>query len=203
MKRHIELLHSRVIFEHFIFRIEEAEFRHGCFDGSIGAPITRVVLKRGDSVAVLPHDPNAGVVLLCEQFRAPTAERGPGWLVEIPAGMVEKGETVEASARRETREETGHEVDALTTISTVFPSPGLSSERIHIFYGRIALRLNLPVTAGVVNEGEDIRVLRLPVDEALARLRAGAIQDAKTMIALQWLELAMARSEVLVSPKSR
>jgi ADP-ribose pyrophosphatase len=162
----------------------------------MGAPITRLVLERGDSVAVLPHDPLAGVLLLCEQFRAPTVARGPGWMVEIPAGMLEDSEVAEACARRETLEETGHEVEALTPIATVYSSPGGSSERIHIFHGRIALRKDAPDTAGVAHEGEDIRILHVPVDSALASLRVGEIQDSKTVIALQWLELAMMRQEI-------
>ena len=163
----------------------------------MGAQITRLVLERGESVAVLPHDPVAGVVLLCEQFRAPTVARGPGWLAEIPAGVLEEGESSETCGRRETSEETGHEVDALTWIATVYPSPGGSSERIHIFCGEVTLRTDAPDTAGVANEGEDIRILRVPVEDALRRLHAGEIQDAKTVIALQWLELALVRPNSL------
>ncbi len=162
----------------------------------MGPEIHRLVLDRGDSVAVLPHDPVAGMVLLCEQFRAPTAARGPGWLAEIPAGILDDGETPEVCAQRETDEETGHAVKALTPIATVYPSPGGSSERIHVFHGLIALRPDAPETAGLASEGEDIRVLRLSVDEALAWLRDGVVQDAKTVLALQWLELSLLRGDL-------
>lgn len=196
MIRRIEVLQRKNVFRRSIFSIEEIELRHELFDGSMGEPIRRLVLDRGESVAVLPYDPISGVVLLCEQFRAPTVTSGSGWLFEIPAGMLEEGETVQVSAMRETKEETGHEVQLLFPISTVYLSPGGSSERIHVFCGRIALRSDAPETAGVEDEGENIRVVRLPVDEALARLRAGEIQDAKTVIALQWLELALIRRTV-------
>lgn len=196
MNRRIEISQRKTVFQRFIFRIDELQLRHELYDGSMGAQITRLVLERGDSVAVLPHDPVAGVVLLCEQFRAPTAARGPGWLAEIPAGVLEEGESSEACARRETLEETGHEIDMLTWIATVYPSPGGSSERIHVFYGQIALRSEAPDTAGVANEGEDIRVLRVSVDAAQAKVRKGEILDAKTVIALQWLELAKHRATI-------
>lgn len=203
MNRRIEVSQRKTVFQQFIFRIDELQLRHELHDGSMGAQITRLVLERGDSVAVLPHDPAAGVVLLCEQFRAPTVARGPGWLTEIPAGMLEEGESSEACARRETMEETGHEIGALTWIATVYPIPGGSSERIHVFCGRIALRPDAPETAGVASEDEDIRVLPVPVEEALRRMRAGEIQDAKTMIALQWLELAICRKGDRAAPASR
>jgi ADP-ribose pyrophosphatase len=183
MARRIEILQRKKVFHRFVFRIDEVELQHERFDGSMGPPITRLVLERGDSVAVLPHDPVNRVVLLCEQFRLPTVAHGPGWLLEIPAGIVETGEDVEACARRE-------------MIATVYLSPGGSSERVHIFRGGIALRADAPDTAGVESEGEDIRIIRMPVDEAIAKVRAGELLDAKTVVALQWLELALARGDL-------
>ena len=203
MDRRIEILQRKTLFQQFIFQIDELQLRHELYNGSMGAQITRLVMERGDSVAVLPHDPVSGVVLLCEQFRAPTVKSGTGWLAEIPAGILEDGESKEDCGRRETREETGHEVDALTWIATVYPSPGGSSERIHVFRGEVRLRTDATDTAGVANEGEDIRVLRLPVEDALRRMRAGEIQDAKTVIALQWLELAMVRPNAPRASASR
>ena len=118
-----------------------------------------------DSVAVLPHDPVNRAVLLCEQFRLPTVAHGPGWLLEIPAGILETGEDVEACARREMIEETGYSVYALDPIATVYLSPGGSSERIHIFRGGIALRADAADTAGIESEGEDIHAPRSPPAE--------------------------------------
>lgn len=141
-----------------------------------------------DAAAILLHDLDNEVVLLCEQFRAPAIKHGSGWLVELPAGMLDEGETAETCVRRETLEETGQIVGNPNRIATIYPSPGGSSERIHIFYGNVPLRQDLPDTAGITGEGEDIRIILMPVKEALARLRAGEFEDAKTVIALQWLE---------------
>jgi ADP-ribose pyrophosphatase len=195
MARRIEILQRKKVFHRSVFRIDEVQLQHERFDGSMGPPITRLVFERGDSVAVLPHDPVNRVVLLCEQFRLPTVAHGPGWLLEIPAGILETGEDVEACARREMIEETGYTVDALDPIATVYLSPGGSSERIHIFRGGIALRADAADTAGIESEGEDIRIIRMPVDEAIAKVRAGEFLDAKTVVALQWLELALARGD--------
>ncbi|HXT68562.1 MAG TPA: NUDIX hydrolase [Vicinamibacterales bacterium] len=191
MRRRVEILQRRNVFHRAIFRIDEVLLQHERFDGSMGPPITRLVLERGESVAVLPHDPVNRVVLLCEQFRLPAAGNGPGWLLEIPAGILEPGEDLEACARRELIEETGYSAGTLEPIATVYLSPGGSSERIHIFHGEIATRADAADTAGVQSEGEDIRIVPMAVDDAIAKVRAGEILDAKTVIALQWLDLAI------------
>ena len=191
MTRRVEVFQRETVFNRFIFRIDELELRHEKFDGTMGSPVKRLVFDRGPASAVLLHDPDADVVLMCEQFRAPTVAHGSGWLIELPAGMLDEDETAESCARRETREETGQEVGPLTRIATFYPSPGGSSERIHLFFGRVHLRQGLSDIGGVAGEGEDIRIILMPVKEALARLHAGEIEDAKTVIALQWLELQL------------
>jgi len=186
--RRVDIIQRETAFERFIFRIEELTLRHETFDGAMTAPLKRLVLERGDAVAVLLHDPLRDCVLLCEQFRAATLSRGSGWIYELPAGIIDEGETPETSARRETLEETGQAVGDLTAIATVYPSPGGSSERIHIYYSRVTLDTGLPDRGGLAEEGEDIRIVLVPTDEALARLRENRVEDAKTVIALQWLE---------------
>src|SRR5262249_48880734 len=146
-------------------------------------------LNRGDAVGVLLHDPRRQVILLCEQFRLPTYDHGLGWLLEIPAGILEPHEDPDACARRETLEETGQTVTTLDRIATGYPSPGGSSERIHIFHAEIAIRDDVPDMTGNASEDEYIRVLPMPVSQALASAREGQIVDAKTLIALQWLAL--------------
>ena len=189
MNKVIEIIDRREVFARAIFHVEEATFRFERFDGSLSEAITRLVLKRGESVAILIHDLSRRLVLLTEQFRYPTPERGPGWLLELPAGMVDPGETEEESARRETLEETGYELHQLTRIASVYPSPGGSSERIHIFYAATSLVDRVGRGGGIVAEGEDIRLVELSVDDAISKVRTGEIADAKTVIAIQWLEL--------------
>lgn len=193
MDRRVDILQRKELFHRAIFRIDEVRLQHERFDGSMTPPLTRLILDRGDSVAVLAHDPVNHTVLLCEQFRPPTLAGGPGWLLEIPAGMIEGGEDAETCARRETMEETGHSANALTPIATAYLSPGGSSERVHIFYAAIESRAAVSDTGGVGHEGEDIRIVRLPVHEAFAKMRNGELLDAKTIIALQWLELEQTR----------
>jgi nudix-type nucleoside diphosphatase (YffH/AdpP family) len=184
----VDILARNEVFRRSIFRIEEIRLRHELFDGSMGKEITRLVLHRGDSVALLLHDPEKEIVLLCEQFRAPTIGHGDGWLMELPAGMVEEAEDAEECAKREALEETGYAVRNLRKVASVYLSPGGSSERVHIFYGQISVAERSGPGGGVVSEGEDIRLLAVPVGDTLFRVREGRIGDAKTLIALQWLE---------------
>jgi ADP-ribose pyrophosphatase len=194
MARTVRILGCREIFHRFIFRIEELTLMFERFDGSLSEEVTRLVLDRGDSIALLLYDSSNQRLLLCEQFRAPTYQNGPGWLLELPAGMVEDGETAEDCARREGLEETGFRVQNLRRIARPYLSPGGSSERIHIFYSEVSFADREGKGGGVVAEQEDIRIVFLPVNEAFAMARQGQILDAKTLVAIQWLELERLRT---------
>lgn len=195
MNRTVRIIERREIFHRYVFQIDEVRLQFERFDGSMSEPITRLVLNRGDSVAILLHDPKNQTILLCEQFRAPTYERGTGWLLELPAGILEPGESEEDCARRETVEETGYSLRSLDRIACVYLSPGGSSERIHIFHSEVATTDRIDKGGGVISESEDIRLVSLPQEEAIARARDGQIIDAKTLIALQWLDLANQRKQ--------
>jgi nudix-type nucleoside diphosphatase (YffH/AdpP family) len=187
MPKTVRIMHREQVFSRNIFRIDEVTLQHERFDGSMSDPMTRLILNRGDSVAVLAHDPERKLVLLCEQFRAPAIEHEGGWLLELPAGMVSPGESDEDCARREALEEIGYSVTALDSIARVYLSPGGSSERIHIFHSTVSLSDQTAAGGGLVSEGEDIRLVALPVNEAIGKVKRGEIIDAKTLIALQWL----------------
>jgi ADP-ribose pyrophosphatase len=190
MARVVRILKREPVFNRFLFRIEEVKLQHEQFSGSMSSEVTRLVLNRGDSVALLMHDTEGDVVLLCEQFRMPTFDKGPGWLLELPAGIVEKGEDEQECARREAMEEVGYVLGTLNRIACVYPSPGGSSERIYIFHALVSSNHAVERGGGLSEEGEDIRLVRMPTTEAISRARRGEFQDAKTLIALQWLALA-------------
>ena len=189
----VRIIDRREVFKRF-FRVEEVTLQHELYNGSMGKEITRLILDRGDSVAMLLCDLENQLVLLCEQFRLPTYDKGPGWLIELPAGTLEKGENAEDCARRETLEETGYSVKSFRKVASVYLSPGGSSERIHIFYADVSMNDRVGAGGGVIDEGEDIRLISMPIADAIAQARSGQIQDAKTVIGLQWLELSKAHS---------
>ena len=188
----LEILDRQVVFHQFVFRIEKVRFRPVGRDGTLREPMERLNFDRGDSVAALVHDVRHDSVLLAEQFRFSTYDKGPGWILELPAGILEKDEAPEEATRREVQEEIGYSVDQLTPIATVYASPGGCSERLHIFYIPVSPSDQTTLGGGLESEGEDIRTVVLDVNTAFAKLDAGEIVDAKTFIALQWLRLRRA-----------
>jgi ADP-ribose pyrophosphatase len=171
------------------FRLIRYRLRYRLFSGAWSPVITRELFERGHAAALLPYDPIADRVILIEQFRIGALEAAGGpWLLEIVAGIIEPGETPEDVVRREAVEETGCPVQDVVPICEYHVSPGGTSERISLFCGRVDASQAGGIH-GVADEAEDIRVVVMSVDEAIARLQAGAIVSAAPIIALQWLIL--------------
>jgi ADP-ribose pyrophosphatase len=183
----VEVLSQERLLDAF-FKVDRARIRYERFDGSMSAPVERLVFERGDSVAVLLYDAEHDEVILVQQFRYPAHVReGRGWLWEVIAGMQEPGLGPEEVARREALEEAGYCVGELTPIATVYPSPGASSERIVIYMGRITTDQRIAAGGGLSDSGEDTRVGIFSWDAVADMLQKGLIVDAKTVLALQYL----------------
>jgi hypothetical protein len=163
MKR-VEIQGRRRLLDGF-FKVDEVEVAFERFDGTMAGPVRRLIAERGDSAAAVVFDPAADRLLFAEQFRFPTVEKGPGWLLELIAGNVDDGETPDAAVRREMEEELGYRA------AHVEPTDE----------GRVA------GGGGVASEGEDISVVAMTPAAARAALLSGQIADAKTIIGLQWL----------------
>ncbi len=177
---------TRRILDDF-FKVEEAYVCYERFDQSMSDVVRRLNVDRGDSVAAILLNRNRNNVILTKQFRYPTCASGPGWIIEIVAGMLSDGESPEDCMQREIKEETGYRVTDLTRISTFFVSPGGSSERIFLFCAEVDDHNRVDEGGGVATEHEDIQVLEFSLDDISAMLERGEIMDAKTIIALQWL----------------
>jgi len=171
------------------FRLDRYRLRHRLHAGGWSDWVEREVFERGHAVAVLPYDPVADQVVLVEQFRAGAMAAGdPPWMIEVVAGMIEPDEPVESVACRECQEEAGLSVRALEPIARYFPSPSALSETVTLYCADVRAQ-DLPAYAGLIEEGEDIRVFALPWHDAETLLRTGRINNAATIIALQWLAL--------------
>jgi nudix-type nucleoside diphosphatase (YffH/AdpP family) len=151
--------------------------------------VKRLVFERGDSCAALIHDIERDVIVLAEQFRIATYDKGPGYIVEAMAGSVEEDEEPEDCIRREMMEEVGYEADKLTLVSQGYVSPGSSSERIFLYYApvRTADLVN-PKASGLAAEKEDIKRVEFSREDFLARVDAAFFDDAKVMALGFWLK---------------
>jgi ADP-ribose pyrophosphatase len=132
----------------------------------------REIVEHRGAVAIVPLD--AGDVLLVRQFRAATG----GDLLEIPAGTLEPGETVEAALDRELAEEIGLRGRRYERLTAFYPSPGILTEVVHLFLATELEPHRLDA------EEEDLTVVRLPLLEAVAQIASGEIRDAKSIIGL-------------------
>ncbi|MEL6867117.1 MAG: NUDIX hydrolase [Bacteroidota bacterium] len=186
----VDIKDSHRVFDDF-FKIEEANLQFERFDGKMSDTVRRLNFERGDSVAALVLDRHRKEFIFTSQFRYPTYKKGPGWILEIVAGMVEKGESPENTIRREILEEIGYEVEQIEYISTFYLSPGGSSERILLYYAEVSdEQFQEGEGGGLEDEHEDIQVKRIPIEEVQQLLQSDQLQDAKSLIALQWWALS-------------
>ena len=184
----VVVLERTIAFDGF-FKVVRYRLRHRRFAGDMSPELVREVLERGHAVVVLPFDPERNQVVLIEQFRVGAlGVIDEPWLVEPVAGIIEPDEAVPDVARRETAEEAGLELLDLVPAGSYFTSPGGSTETCRVFIGRVDAA-GAGGIFGVADEGEDIKVRVLQVEEALALLDDGRIHAAPTLVALQWLAL--------------
>ena len=189
MMKRVNIIQETEVFKQAIFRIIAANLQYERFDGTLSDEMVRLNFERGDSAAVLIRDAHNEVFLLTEQFRYPTCKAGAGWLTEVVAGMIDDDEAPSDTLTREIREEIGYCASSFQHIGTFYVSPGGSSERIHLYYSVVDGTKRKSSGGGVLIEGENIRVVTTPVDQALDELKRGLVMDAKTIIALQWFAL--------------
>jgi len=124
------------------FTIKEALIEHETFKGDT-ITVRRKSFERGDSVAVLLYEKDTDSLLFTKQFRYPTIKNDIGWIVEVPAGSIEKDDTPIKRAKIELEEEIGYKVDDLKLIHSFYVSPGGTSERIFYIFLKFLPRIKL------------------------------------------------------------
>ena len=150
---------------------------------------TREVLDRGNAAALLPYNRAQRTVVLVRQFRYPAYVGGhDDLLIEAAAGLLDD-ETPEARIRAEAEEETGYRLGHIRKLFEAFMSPGAVTEKIHFFVAEYDPAMKIGSGGGIASEGEDIEVLELSFDQALAMIGDGRIADAKTIMLLQYAAL--------------
>ncbi|HHF0428133.1 ADP-ribose diphosphatase [Haemophilus influenzae] len=191
----IEILGEQTLYEGF-FTLKRIQFKHKLFAGGQSGVVTRELLIKGAASAVIAYDPKEDSVILVEQVRIgaayhPESNRSP-WLLELIAGMVEKGEKPEEVALRESEEEAGIQVKNLTHCLSVWDSPGGIVERIHLFAGEVDSTQAKGIH-GLAEENEDIKVHVVKREQAYQWMCEGKIDNGIAVIGLQWLQLNYAQ----------
>src|SRR3712207_444184 len=150
----------------------------------------RETYDRGNGATMLLHDVERRTVLLTRQFRYPVYVNGhpDGLLIEAAAGLLDD-DSPEVAVRREAEEELGVTLGEVQHVFDVFMSPGSVTERLHFYAAPYRPGDRTGAGGGLADEGEDIEVVELPFDEALAMVDDGRIADAKTIMLLQWAAL--------------
>ena len=169
------------------YQMHSLQVEHAAYRGGT-VRIERELMVRPDAVVVLLYDPRAEEVVLIEQYRVGAHKAPTPWLLECVAGLIDPGESPEDVARRESEEEAGLTPGRLEFITEYFPSPGGTDEKITLYVGEVDAS-NAGGVYGLDHEGEDILVLRVTVATALEWLQAGYVNNAASIIALQWLAL--------------
>ena len=174
------------------YRLEEIEFDYRHRNGKWQTQ-TREVLERGHAVTLLPYNAASRTVVLTRQFRLPAYRAGhDGFIVEAAAGMLDDA-SPEARIRIEAEEEIGYRLGEVRKIFEAFMSPGSITEKLHFFIAEYDSSMRIGSGGGLADEGEDIEVLELPVEQALAMITDGRIVDAKTIMLLQYAALHIFR----------
>lgn len=184
----VELISKKTRYKGF-FRMNEYRFKHRLFKGGWSAEVKREVFERGHAGVLLAYDPKRDEVVLIEQIRIPAyvTSQTP-WLLEVIAGMVEEGESPEEVVRREASEEAGITIGRCKPIVSYLSSPGGTSERMYVYVGEVDATTATGIH-GLACENEDIRVHVVSREQAYQWVEEGIIDNAASVIALQWLQL--------------
>jgi len=179
-------LEEHVVASELIHGGRYLEFRIDTIERADGTRGTRDVVGHPGAIAVLALDDD-GRLLLVRQWRVPAGRA----MLEIPAGTLEVHDGVtedpDLAARRELEEETGHRATTWRKLATFWTAPGFASERMHLY---LATGIAGADEDGRLTPDEDERLelCHLAVDDALARVEAGEICDAKTILGVLWID---------------
>ena len=187
-KKDVEIIARETLYRGF-FSLDLYRFRHRLFNGEMSGEVRREIFERGHAAVLLPYDPVRDEVVLIEQIRIAAWDTSETpWLLEMIAGMIEEGESVEDVARREAVEEADLVVGRTKPVLSYLASPGGTSERLSILVGEVDANQANGIH-GLVEENEDIRVHVVSGEQAYQCVEEGSIDNAATVIALQWLQL--------------
>ncbi|MCU6668747.1 GDP-mannose pyrophosphatase [Enterobacteriaceae bacterium H4N4] len=150
---------------------------------------SREVYDRGNGATILLYNRDRKTVILTRQFRFPVFMNGhDGYLIEAAAGLLDNMDP-ESRIKAEAEEETGFHVSHVEKVLEAYMSPGSVTEKLYFYIAEYAAGDKKSAGGGIEAEGEDIEVLEMPLDEALAAVESGLIVDGKTIMLLYHVAL--------------
>lgn len=187
-QKDVQVIDREPLYQGF-FECNKYTLKHKLFSGEWSSEIEREFFERGKAAALLAYDKKRDAVVLVEQFRfgAMAGDQSP-WLYELIAGIIDEGEDAQQVVKREAFEEAGLVIDKCQFMLSYFVSPGGTTETLDLFIANVDSS-DVEGIFGLADEGEDIRVHVLPREQAYQWVTTGKINNAATIIGLQWLEL--------------
>lgn len=149
----------------------------------------REVYDRGNGATILLYNRQQRTVILTRQFRFPVYVNGhDGLLIEAAAGLLDNMDP-ESRIKAEAEEETGFRISHVEKVFEAYMSPGSVTEKLYFYIAEYQAEDRASAGGGIEAEGEDIEVLEMTLDEALAAVESGLIVDAKTIMLLYHVAL--------------
>ncbi|MET0752009.1 MAG: NUDIX hydrolase [Pyrinomonadaceae bacterium] len=163
-----EVISTKEIYKGKVFDVFEAEIRDGDVEYK-----REIVLHKGSAV-IVPVFADKTVALV-RQYRHAAGE----YLLEIPAGTLNKDESPETGALRELEEEIGVTAEKIEKLTEFYVSPGFLTEKMHVY-----MASDLTETQQKLEEDEILSIEKISFPEAFEKIKNGEIQDAKTIVGL-------------------
>ena len=181
MARQVKILREDILSKNW-YTLKKITFEYQEKNGTTHT-LSREAYDRGNGATILLYNKARRTVILTRQFRMPTFINGnpDGMLIEACAGLLDLDQPAEA-IRRETREETGFQIDHVEKIFEAYMSPGSVTEILYFFVAEYTAQDRKDDGGGIDNE--DIDVLELPFEKAMQMVSTGEIKDGKTIMLL-------------------
>lgn len=189
-------IHHVEVLSHDWYLLQKTTFDYRRADGS-WQTMTRETYDRGNGATILLYNRARRSVILIRQFRFPTYGNGhDGFLIEAAAGLLDHA-SPEERIKAEVEEETGYRVNEVRKVFEAFMSPGSVTERLYFFVAEYEAdsRAGAGAGGGIAEEGEDIEVLELSLEQAVGMMADGRIADGKTIMLLQYAQLHLFAAE--------
>ena len=153
--------------------------------------VSRESYDRGHGTGVLLYNIENGTVILTKQFRMPiyNTHQDEAMSIEVCAGAIDKNESPESTIIREVEEEVGYKIKEVKKVMEAYMSPGALTEKMYLFVAPYSDTMKVNEGGGVAGEHEEIEVLEMPFSQAIKMMQSGEIQDAKTIMLLQYAQI--------------